>query len=500
MFSKFFTFSLSAFFALVFMGTASICLAQGTWATKTRHVHRSCAVDGKIYVMGGITSIGCADPTDKVEEYDPQADTWDTTKTPMPTPRDSFGLSVVGGKIYAIGGQRLSCTIQLSTVEVYDPITDIWVGPLTPMLTPRAGLSTSVVNGKIYAIGGYNSSGDLNTVEEYDPVNGSWDTKAVMPHTRVWFSTVVVDDKIYAFPQWWGGPDSIDVYDPEIDSWITIDRTVQLGADCSAASTVDSLIYTFGGLGFMTDVWEYDPASENWRSMSPMPTGRADAPATVVGGMIYVIGGSTTPWPATPSSMVEEYTPPTIPVELTSFTANVNNNGNVILNWSTATELNNQMFEIERRSDEGQYLLIGNVDGHGTTTEPQEYSYTDNTVGIGTYFYRIKQIDFSGQYEYSEEIEIEVEVMGPLTFGLEQNYPNPFNPATTISYSLQLKSQVELIIYNTLGESVMQLVNEEKESGKYSVKFDATNLPSGVYFYRLQANNFTQIRKMIFLK
>ena len=251
------------------VGTASICLAQGnTWTTKedmptSRVLHKTCAVDGKIYVIGGVTSIGCATPIGKVEVYDPSTDTWDTTKTPMPIARESFGLSAVDGKIYAIGGQIQSCTIRLSTVEEYDPITDTWLDTLAPMPTKRAGLSTSVVNGKIYAIGGYDSSGDLNIVEEYDPVTDSWETKATMPHTRVWFSTVVVDRKIYAFPQWWGGPDSIDVYDPVTDNWITIDLPVQLGADCSA-STVNGLIYTFGGIGFMSDVWEYNPVSNTW--------------------------------------------------------------------------------------------------------------------------------------------------------------------------------------------------------------------------------------------
>jgi hypothetical protein len=85
-------------------------------------------------------------------------------------------------------------------------------------------------------------------------------------------------------------------------------------------------------------------------------------------------------------------------------------------------------------------------------------------------------------------------------FALHQNYPNPFNPVTTISYSLPIKAQVELVIYNTLGESVMQLVNEEKEAGKYSVKFDETNLPSGIYFYKLQAGSFIETKKMVLMK
>ena len=187
-----------------------------------------------------------------------------------------------------------------------------------------------------------------------------------------------------------------------------------------------------------------------------------------------------------------------VPVEFTSFAANVNNNGDVILNWTTATELNNQMFEIERRSEEGQYIKIGYVNGHGTTTENQEYSYIDNSVETGTYFYRLKQIDFLGTYEYSDEIEVEVN--GPLTFGLEQNYPNPFNPSTHIKYNIPESGIVKLAIYNTLGEEVAVLVDGMVEAGFYEVTFDASHLPSGAYFYRLQSDKLNQVKKMLLMK
>ena len=187
-----------------------------------------------------------------------------------------------------------------------------------------------------------------------------------------------------------------------------------------------------------------------------------------------------------------------VPVELTSFTANVNNNGQVVLNWSTATELNNQMFEIERRSKESQFITIGYVEGYGTTTEPQEYFYLDNTVETGFYVYRLKQIDFGGQFEYSDEIEVEVN--GPLTFGLEQNYPNPFNPSTNIKYSVPENGFVNLSVYNLVGEEVSVLVSGQVNAGFYEIEFDATALPSGIYFYQLQTGNFVEIKKLVLMK
>jgi len=186
-----------------------------------------------------------------------------------------------------------------------------------------------------------------------------------------------------------------------------------------------------------------------------------------------------------------------IPVELVSLSASVLVN-DVILSWSTATEINNQMFEIERKNKEGQFITIGNVEGYGTTTEPQEYSYIDNTVGTGIYYYRLKQIDFGGQYEYSDEIEIEVN--GPLTFGIEQNYPNPFNPSTLIKYSISENGFVKLSVYNLVGEEVTVLVNKEVDAGFYEIEFDATTLPSGIYFYRIQAGSFVETKKMVLLR
>jgi hypothetical protein len=186
-----------------------------------------------------------------------------------------------------------------------------------------------------------------------------------------------------------------------------------------------------------------------------------------------------------------------VPVELISFSATTDSK-NVILNWSTATEINNSGFEIERRYDKTDWLEIGFVPGHGTTTEKQNYSYIDQNVNAGIYSYRLKQVDFDGTFEYSNEIL--VNVTASLEFTLDQNFPNPFNPNTLIKFSIPNSSQVSLKIFNTLGQEMETLVNEEKQVGTYEVNWNASNLQSGVYFYRLQAGSFVQTRKMILLK
>ncbi len=194
----------------------------------------------------------------------------------------------------------------------------------------------------------------------------------------------------------------------------------------------------------------------------------------------------------------------TVPVELVSFNADVNNNNNVILNWITVTEINNLGFDIERNviGDRSSVISgwekIGFVAGFGTTTENKAYSFVDENVSNGTYLYRLKQIDFDGSYEYSNMLEIEVRV--PSEFFLSQNYPNPFNPTTTISFSIKDAGFVQLKIYDILSNEVATLVNEQKPAGSYSIKFDASNLLSGVYFYQLKTGGFINIKKMILLK
>lgn len=185
-----------------------------------------------------------------------------------------------------------------------------------------------------------------------------------------------------------------------------------------------------------------------------------------------------------------------LPVELTSFSADLEKS-KVLLNWQTATEVNNYGFEIERTAN-NSWEKIGFVEGHGNSNSAKNYSFQDSPTSDGVYSYRLKQIDFDGKFEYSSVVEVNFNTV--TDFALEQNYPNPFNPTTSISYSIPKNEFVTLKVYDVIGNEVATLVNTLQESGKHEVNFNASNLSSGIYFYKLTAGNYTQIMKMMLVK
>ncbi|MBE0572070.1 MAG: T9SS type A sorting domain-containing protein [Ignavibacteriaceae bacterium] len=192
-----------------------------------------------------------------------------------------------------------------------------------------------------------------------------------------------------------------------------------------------------------------------------------------------------------------------VPVELVLFTGSVEEN-RVILRWVTATELNNYGFEIERLQNSKTELLqdwkkIGFVSGYGTTTEPKSYSFTDKEITTGIYKYRLRQIDFDGTFEYSNEIIVEFD-LSPKEFLLYQNYSNPFNSSTIIKYQVPKDEKVRITLYNILGEKILTLFEGEQKEGEYQISLSSDKLPSGNYFYSLEATSTRQIKKLTIIK
>ncbi len=199
-----------------------------------------------------------------------------------------------------------------------------------------------------------------------------------------------------------------------------------------------------------------------------------------------------------------------LPVELTTFSA-YKLEDKVELNWSTATEINNYGFNIERCSepitnstnskaenaDSTEWVKIGFVEGNGNSNSPKNYSFTDDNPNRSKIEYRLQQVDYSGNFTYSKILTV---YLLPSKFYLSQNYPNPFNPSTTIKYSIPVGSNVVMKLYDVLGKEIKTLVNEFKAPGEYQVQLNANNLPSGIYYYTIHSGSFKDVKKMILLK
>ncbi len=186
-----------------------------------------------------------------------------------------------------------------------------------------------------------------------------------------------------------------------------------------------------------------------------------------------------------------------VPVELTSFSAEETETGR-LLRWTTSTETNNKGFEVERSLNKTEWAVIGFVAGKGTSTEIANYSFTDKENYSGTVYYRLRQIDYDGSFTYSSVVESHKNII--TQYSLEQNYPNPFNPSTIIKYSVPADGQVNLSVYNMLGEKVIELENRYMQAGQYSAEFDGRSMNSGIYFYKLQSSGYTKTLKMILIK
>ena len=239
-------------------------------------------------------------------------------------------------------------------------------------------------------------------------------------------------------------------------------------------------------------VWRSLDGGENWTNID------------IIGRSYQLlVVDSTTQYAAQEDGFFKLTRDPPFPVELTSFSATVENE-QVLLYWETANELNNYGFYIERSIQSEIWETIGFVEGNGNSNSPKYYSYKDdNIVFAGTYSYRLKQIDIDGTFEYS--FVTMVDITTPMDYELKQNYPNPFNPSTIIKFYIPISSNVKLKLFNMLGQEVAELIDAEMAPGIHKVEFNAVNLSSGTYFYFLEANGdngnrFSDMKKMVLLK
>jgi type IX secretion system substrate protein len=198
---------------------------------------------------------------------------------------------------------------------------------------------------------------------------------------------------------------------------------------------------------------------------------------------------------------------------LTAFTAKIKES-EIHLVWKIANLKNISYFIVERRDSEHRLFeplnankRIKKADYIEKATEENnvkafKYTYTDEPQRDGVYFYKIKAVDASNKLVFESD-EIKIGISGIKDFVVEQNQPNPFNPVTTIRYELFSDTYVSLKVFDLIGREITTLVDEFQTKGKYSVNFDASlhsNLTSGIYFYKLQTEQYSDVKKMILSK
>ena len=435
--------------------------------------------------------------------------TW-STSTSCNFPAFNSAFCVANGELYKLSGS--------GNVNAFEKFTPNGTG--TGTWTTLTGGPTNVMNAQnsmvwdqgnyIYASSSSTASPYPTYLQRYHITNWTWETRTGSLLPKRYAGMAYLNGYIYMI----GGIEGLNLSSPTCQRYNTATDTWEAIASLpesvnftkwSVTSDINYVYLIGAGGGFSpysitTNAYYYDPGTNTWTLDAPLPATRGLANGLLLSGFfkLFLGGGNDgTSGTAYQDDAWEGNGGVYVPVELVSFSASVSGRS-VVLNWQTATETNNSGFVVERSEDNNNFSQIGFIAGSGTTTELRSYSFTDNLVTSSTYYYRLKQIDYDGSYEYSNVVEVEIGL--PVEFLLEQNYPNPFNPSTKINFSIPVSEFVTLKVFDVMGNEVAVLLNEEKSVGLHSIEFNASYLASGTYFYKLQAGSNIEVRKMLLLK
>lgn len=426
----------------------------------------------------------------------------------------NFNKSLTPAKILLCGALVLVGLLSLSSISLAQVDT---CTTKAPMPKARCWFSCEVVNGKIYAIGGATVEGApiLKTVEEYDPVTDTWTTKKDMPTARYNMASAVADGKIYTAGGGHSfnvgvtsGVSTLEVYDPDSDTWNTL-KPMPTAREGVSGCMIDGIIYVIGGVASggvaLKTVEAYDPVTDTWTTKAPMPTGRWALGTAVVDGKIYAMGTGQG------GKTVEEYDPATD-------------------TWTSKASMLVGSGYFGTGVIDGIIYTMGGSPGPGSQQsrvfayDPPADEWSEKPpmltarglLGAGVVNKKIYAIGgaigwplspLSTNEEYTPPV-ISVgnkAINSPTYFVLHQNYPNPFNHVTNIEYTVQQSSHVKLNIYNTLGQPVRTLVDDYKTTGQYSVVWDGKDkygqvVSSGNYYYQIMTDRIALTKKMILIE
>jgi len=383
------------------------------------------------------------------------------TRAPLPTPRQEIPHAVLNGKIYVPGGFT-GGGVGTNIVEVYDPAANFWATiPALPIAMHH--LAFAAANGKLYVLGGYagNSFSPSRRVFEFDFAGNAWSEKTPMPSARGAGVAAEFDGKIFVI----GGVNSSgavvgtnQMYDPAMDNWTTL-ASMPTPREHLAAATIDSLIYVAGGRDFSqggntAKLEAYSPTSNKWYTLANMPTARGGLAASALHGKLYVFGGE---FPGV-FSEAEEYDPATN-------------------SWRQVTSMPTPRHGMGAAAIADTIFIIGGgpVAGFGVS-------------------------EVNSGFTISAPTRVDEESDVPRGYKLFQNYPNPFNAGTMIRFEVPRPSAVTLKIFDVSGREVATLWEGKVASGNHHVRWDATAMSGGLYFYQLRANHFVHAKKLVLLK
>nr|WP_245157032.1 kelch repeat-containing protein [Anaerovorax sp. IOR16] len=253
------------------------------------------AINEKIYVFGGDTTInGVGGIENKVEIYDIATKKW-TQGKPMPTARSYAAAVTIGSKIFVMGGRNDEGL--LDTVEIYDTVNNTWESGI-PLPTPRSHFGSVSVGDKIYVLGGSDNVKMLNTLDIYDTQSKTWSTGEPMPTKRYGLTASVVGNYIYAI----GGAttniqagivDKMEIYDIKNNTW-TVGKPMSTARRNAVAAVIGNKIFAIGGFGesgYIKTVEIYDTMEDAWTNGPSIEATRSNAGAATIKNKIYVIGG-----------------------------------------------------------------------------------------------------------------------------------------------------------------------------------------------------------------
>jgi hypothetical protein len=464
---------------------------------------RALAVVGnEVFVGGTFTSAGGVS-ANRVARFNTQTNTWSALGTGSSNGVSGpvFALAVVGNEVVVGGDFTSAGGVSANSVARFNTQTNTWssLGTGSSNGVSNYVNALAVSGSEVYVGGFFTSAGGVsaNNVARYSP-----------PTTNPSVTHTISADALYFFP-----PTAVSIFFTGVSGTgtCTVQRFDAPASNISFTGTPPTFtsqyrfVITASGFTFTSAELRFNRTQIPNAGITNAGTVRVYRRPTPSTGAFSILPNAFN------SSFPDEVRATTtafgefilgsndnsLPVELVAFTARNTAEG-VQLTWRTASEQNNAGFEVQRRSEKAsEWQVLGFVRGAGTTAEAQSYTFLDKSAS-GKVQYRLKQIDFDGQFEYSNVIEVDAGL--PKVFALEQNYPNPFNPSTVMSYQLPVASNVSLKVYDVLGREVATLVNGRQEAGRYSVSFNAASFASGVYFYRLQAGNFVQTKKMMLVK